>query len=141
VKRVGTLGVTALAVARVEGCIDVGRRALRSPDRQEQEHREVLRERDRLEGRSVAGAELRPVAEEERDIGAERCRFARRSAAAASLLPPPRPAATGMRFSIRTRHSPPSSASARRTIVSSKPVTVVSSAGSTSISSARSSAW
>ena len=64
---------------------------------------------------AVAGPELRARVEEERDVGAEprrelvqlagverrsSCALASRSAVAASELPPPSPAATGMRFSI-----------------------------------------
>ena len=90
--------------------------------------------------RSVAGAELRPVGEEERDVGAElraRARAARRPAAArgasrsraaapsaASELPPPSPAATGIRFSIRTRQR--GSTPARAASASSAPRTSVS---------------
>src|SRR5204863_395584 len=54
---------------------------------------------------------------------ADRSSFPSFSAAAASALPPPRPAATGIRFSIRAASrpspSPASSSRARRTIVSS----------------------
>ena len=85
-----------------------------------------------------------PSVEEERDVGAERrgelvqrsagaarssVSFASRSAVAASELPPPRPAATGIRFSIRARQrgSTPAAAGERleraRTSVSpAKPV-------------------
>ena len=120
----------------------------------------VLRQVERLERRPVAGAELGPRFEKERDVDAEpRCEsreigraggcasssHASLIAVAASVLPPPSPAATGIRFSIRARQlgSTPLAAAtasrARRTIVSSaKPSTESSAAGSNETVSQRS---
>ena len=55
------------AVADVEGGVHVGGRCLRRVAREEENDPEVLRQVERLELASVAGAELRAVHEEERD--------------------------------------------------------------------------
>ena len=62
--------VPRLAAALVERCVDVGRRSLDRALREHEHDREVLRQVERLEPGAVAGPELRPVAQEERDVRA-----------------------------------------------------------------------
>ncbi len=118
---------------RVEGCVDVGGRGLRrrragagraprSPAagraaraRCRRRSRAAGRRRGRTGRRRRAArpgrVQLAPPAVARASVS-----FASRSAVAASELPPPRPAATGIRFSIRTRQrgsTPALSASAR----------------------------
>ena len=156
----GTLREAVLSPAPVEGLVDGCGRVLPLALRQQQEHDEVLRQ-----SRPARAACRRPVpscgpsarkngtsaptraASSASAAGSSccsSCAFASRSAVAASELPPPSPAATGIRFSIRTRQpcGAASASSARRTIVSSaNPSTVVSAAGSTVIRSPRSTRW
>jgi hypothetical protein len=121
----------------------------------DEQHPVVLWEIERVEPRPVPCSELRPVAEEERDIGAEagsqlvsRSSFASRRAVAASELPPPSPAATGIRFRIVAANAavvPAASttvARAARTSVSpSKPPTENCGACSTTIRSDSARRW
>ena len=105
------------AVAAVEGGVDGrGRRLLARRAGATSSTQKSCGRSSGSSVRAVAGAELRAVGEEERDVGAERrgelvqlrrpraapasVAFASRSAVAASELPPPSPAATGSRFSI-----------------------------------------
>src|SRR3954470_23936019 len=70
-ERLAPLGEALHAVARVKGRIHVGRRGLDHVARKENDDPEVLRQVERLELAPVAGAELRAVGEEERDVGAD----------------------------------------------------------------------
>src|SRR5690349_3353024 len=72
VEQRGAALVPALrAPARVEGPVDLGSRAFRRVAREKHDDPEVLRELERREVASVAGAELRPLVKEERDVGAD----------------------------------------------------------------------
>ncbi len=124
---------------------------------------EVLRQVERLERRAVAGAELRPLGEEEGDVGAEargeRVQLVRRQRLGERLVREPEgrrgvgaaaaeAGGDGTRFSISARQcgSTPARAasawSAPRTSVSSgKPATRSASAGSSSIRSESESRW
>src|SRR6266511_2809424 len=61
----------AVAATGVEARIDIGRRGLRRLLRKDEQHPVVLREVERLQVGAVAGAELRPVLEEVRNVCAE----------------------------------------------------------------------
>ena len=157
---VPAVGAVALVECRVDGR---GRRLSRAV-REDEHDPEVLRQVDRREHRAVAGAEPRPVDEEERDVGADLGRdvvqlLVRRAARRACRS---RAGVRSPRRSCRRRDRPrrgcasrssrasagstaacaASSSSASRTSVSSaKPSTRVCSAGSTSMRSAMPMRW
>ena len=156
----GALVVAGGAGTLVERGVHRGRRELLDVVRQDDDDREVLRQLERLERSSrrrfrAAGrrrgrtarrrrSSPRPRAAPAGSSGSSSCAFASRSAVAASELPPPRPAATGTCFSIRTRQpcGAPRASSARRTIVSAgKPSIDVLDAGSIVMRSTRSIRW
>src|SRR5579871_134383 len=68
-ERLAAVLPAAVAVARVEGGVDVRRRALHCVAWEEDNDPEVLRQVERRELAAVAGAELRAVREEERHVG------------------------------------------------------------------------
>ena len=106
------------AAAGVEGAVDAARRRLRHAGRDDEDDRVLGRQLEPLERRPVARPELRSArkkngtsaptraatcASSSGSSGSSSDSFASESAVAASLLPPPSPAATGIRFSMRTR--------------------------------------
>ena len=153
------------AAARVEGGVDVGGRRLGGAVREEQRRpsspaagraararcRRPSRAAGRRRGRRGRRRRGRPRAGAARSAGAARAASRSRAGARSPRreLPPPRPAATGMRFSIRTRQRGSTPAVARRasrarratSVSPAKPSTRRPVAGSSSIRSASSTRW
>src|SRR6266508_2996824 len=143
--------VAALASARVELGVDVARGALEGGTRDDEQDPVILRKIEWRELGAVGRSELGTILQEVGHISPELARERTQPAGvqwvvAASELPPPNPAATGMRFWIRAEKCVPFSSarrsSERRTSVSSaNPATRSSGERVTAMRSASPTRW